>query len=308
METVNCNLCGSRLAKPMYAVADLHLGNLLERFQYVSCMVCGLVYQNPRPSPDEIQQYYPEDYASYHPVMGTGKSIGIIQRAQWYGMTRRCHEILKYKNSGVLLDIGCADGSFLQVMQKYPGWRVEGVETSEYAAKLARQAGISVFTGSLAEAQFADQAFDVITLWDVLEHLPDPTGTLVEIRRLLKPDGILLARIPNGASWEARWFGQHWSGVDAPRHFYIFTLITIRKMLEKTGFHWLGLHSRIGSYSSFVISLRFWMTARGISMRRANTYQRWLSHPIARLLFTPLFSLSSLARRGPALIVAARPH
>ncbi len=136
-----------------------------------------------------------------------------------YGMSRRDQMVTRFKQSGRMLDVGCATGVFLQWFQAGGSWDLYGLELSEGAARVARAAGLNVFIGQLEEAAYPENYFDVVTFWDVLEHISDPRSALLETRRILKPDGILVLRLPNAASLDARIFRQYWSGLDAPRHF-----------------------------------------------------------------------------------------
>ena len=98
-------------------------------------------------------------------------------------------------------------------MRQAGDWEVYGVEPREAAAKEARAvSGAEVRVGTIGQAQWPSEHFDVVTLWDVLEHVPDPMATLRETHRVLRPGGIVLARVPNGGSWEARLFGLTWAG------------------------------------------------------------------------------------------------
>lgn len=136
---------------------------------------------------------------------------------------------------GSILDIGCSYGWFLQVAQSR-GWTVTGVEATDVTAKVARDGGIDVRTGTLEEIGFADASFDVVCLWDVLEHVPQIDGFLAEIRRVLKPGGILALQSPNIASVMARQAGRGWSWLLLPHHVWHFTPATMRSTLEQRGF------------------------------------------------------------------------
>lgn len=306
MEETTCNFCGGATATHYATVQDL----LLERFdvaaELVACSQCGLVYQNPRPALAEMGQHYPPEYDSYvdHAVQ---KRNPLLQRAIDYGFNKRCRYVTKRKTQGKLLDIGCAAGSFLLAMQRQGDWQVQGVEITPAVAQVARERhGLNVFTGTLEEAHFADASFDAVTMWDVLEHLHDPLAGLQEIGRILKPDGILVVRVPNLASWDAKLFSTAWAGLDAPRHLYIFTPQTLSALLDKAGFETLEHSCAIGSYVTFVLSVRFWLTQRAV---RAATKQRLIGalyHPLARLISAPLFSLPTLFKTGPLVVTTAR--
>ena len=299
METTVCNLCQSPAAVPVLRSADYLLGQLDPEYTYVRCEQCGFIYLNPRPSTDEMAPFYPDSYDSYQAAPA----------GRWthqYGMQKRCQEVMRYQRHGRILDVGCSNGSFLAAMQSL-GWQVQGVEINAHAAALARQAGLDVFSGTLEQAGYPPGTFEAVTLWDVLEHLHQPIESLREIRRILKPEGVLVLKVPNGASWEARRFGRAWSGVDAPRHTCLFTPTTLHRALTCTGFTVLSQHNRIGSYSFFPLSVRFWLTQKRCSPRWIKLAERLLAHPFTRLCAAPLFGLLNTGLHGASLVAAARP-
>jgi SAM-dependent methyltransferase len=307
METVSCNLCGSSATTPVATVPDL----LLERRQVtatlVRCTQCGLVYQNPRPTLAEIGQHYPPEYDSYVDHAAQRKRNWLLQKAIDYGIDKRCHFVTRHKRQGSVLDIGCATGTFLLGMRRQGPWQTYGVELTDAVAQIARERhGLTVFTGTVEQAAYPAAMFDAVTLWDVFEHLHDPAGSLREIRRILKPDGVLVIRVPNLASWDAALFGVYWAGLDSPRHLYVFTPQTVSQLLQQAGFAVLKHSSAIGSYMTFVLSIRFWLTARGVSPQTQRRAMRILYHPVARLASAPLFYIPSLLQRGPLLVTTAR--
>jgi len=306
METVSCNLCGCTSATPFATVPDLLLERLDVSAKLVQCPSCQLVYQNPRPTLAEIGQHYPPEYEPYVDHAVEKKRNWLLQKAIDYGVGKRCRFVTRHKREGALLDIGCAAGTFLVGMRERGNWRLHGVELSADVARLARERhDLDVFAGTLEEAAYPDATFDAVTMWDVLEHLHDPAGSLREIYRILQPGGVLVIRVPNLASWDAEWFGDAWAGLDAPRHLYIFTPDTLSEMLVQSGFDVLDHSCAIGGYMTFALSVRFWLTARHASPRTRQTLSRILYHPMARLLSAPFFFIPSQLRRGPLLVTTA---
>ena len=193
-------------------------------------------------------------------------------------------------------------------LEHYGDWNLFGVEVNEYAANLAREQGLDVRLGTLEQAHFPNDFFDVVTLWDVLEHLHDPAGCLQEIARILKPDGLLVIRVPNASGLAARMFGRYWAGFDAPRHLYVFTPATLAKLLALNHFECVTQDTRLGAYSGFQTSLRFWSGARDKSNPLLDFAVKNLNHPFVRLILFPLFFLLSLGLRGPSLVTLARKN
>jgi len=307
MESVPCNLCGSAQTKPLAVVPDLLLERLTVEATLVQCTRCGLVYQNPRPTPSEIGEHYPPAYESYADHTVQPKHNWLLQQAVEYGTNKRCRFVTRHKRAGRLLDVGCAMGTFLLGMRKQANWTVAGVELNQAVARLASERhGLDIFPGTLEEAAYPDASFDAVTLWDVLEHLHDPRHGLQEIHRILRSDGVVVIRVPNLASWDAKLFGSRWAGLDAPRHLYIFTPEILSALLEKAGFRVVDHSCAIGSYMTFVLSIRFWLTARGTAAATKERISRMLYHPVARLITVPFFYLVSLTLRGPLLVTVAR--
>ena len=193
----------------------------------VRCKKCGLVYVNPRHSEEEMVDAYAK-----------GMEDGYVSQAQ--------ERMNTFKNSlekveriagkkGKILDVGCAAGFFLNVA-KAAGWQVYGVEPNKWMASFGnREYGVNIRQGTLRGAKFNRGFFDVVTMWDVLEHTGDPTSELEEALRVLKPGGLLVVNVPNFASSFSRIFKRKWWFV-LSNHVYYFTPQTIRGMLEKTGF------------------------------------------------------------------------
>jgi len=303
MEYTMCNLCGSANAAPVLSdLPDFLLHRSEVSATLVKCASCGLVYQNPRPTFEEMAVHYPPDYESYTPEPGAKNASWLLRQAIRYGVYKRCRYVTHHKHSGRILDVGCSTGIFLQGMRNSGDWEPYGVEINEHAAHIAQEHGLDVRLGTLEQAGFADEFFDVVTLWDVLEHLHDPSGSLREIYRILKPDGLLVIRVPNASSWDSRLFGRYWAGLDSPRHLYVFTPVTLDALLTANHFQSVARSSQIGAYPTFLLSLRFWSAARDKPNTARDFLIKLLYHPIMRLLSAPLFYLGGLGLRGPLVV------
>jgi SAM-dependent methyltransferase len=183
---------------------------------------------------------------------------------------------------------------------------VYGVELNGAVAQAAReQHQLEVFAGTLEEAGYPAKMFDVVTLWDVLEHLHDPAATLREIHRILKDDGILVVRVPNLASWNAHLFGRYWAGLDAPRHLYVFSPATLTRLQSQNGLKVFARSSAIAGYLVFVLSVQFWLNAHNVAPSVRQRLLGLLNHPVARLLSAPFFYLPARLGKGPLLVTTA---
>jgi SAM-dependent methyltransferase len=231
-EFPKCLLCGSPHARPFVSGLDIHAPQRGLRFQVLCCSDCGLCYTSPRPTSETIAAFYPANYGP-HRILQKHRECSPLRR--WTGL-RKEREWLPWYGQGRLLDFGCGSGSWLARMQRQ-GWDVTGVEMSAEAAERGRkELGVPILTGTLPHRDLASRQFDVITMWNSLEHVHEPAETLAEARRLLAPEGKLLVSVPNLASLSFRWFGEAWYGLDLPRHLVHFTPDTLTRMLRLAGF------------------------------------------------------------------------
>ncbi|HUJ09745.1 MAG TPA: class I SAM-dependent methyltransferase [Verrucomicrobiae bacterium] len=218
-----------------------------EKFRLVRCSRCGLVYLNPRPTAESLALFYPPCYSPYQQKVGveTPRLRGLrgLGRKIWLWIGERRHEERRslinrlYPLPGRLLGVGCATGRFLAQMQPH-GWQVAGVEWNAQAAARAREAlGAEVHTGDVLSCPWPDASFDVVTLWHVLEHLPDPKAALEKIIQLLRPGGRVVILAPSAANAEFWLLGRlDHHPVDIPRHLYHFSPSTLTALLKQTGF------------------------------------------------------------------------
>jgi len=306
LETVNCLLCGASQRQVLYRLRDWAC-ELPGDFQLVVCETCGFVYQSPRPTQTTIGQYYPEDYQPFWRTIDAepNRWRRWLRRRQW---RTRCQQVSNLRPGGHLLDVGASTGVFLNEMRLYGDWTLAGVELNDKAAQYARQTfGLEIFVGQIEDAPWKPGTFDVITLWDVLEHLPQPVSALRKIRELLTADGYLIFSVPNGNSLDARLFGQYWIGLDAPRHMSVFTLESLRRLLQKTGYALEAAYCYYGRYTTFALSLQQWLRAHLPRSTFRSGMERWLALPLWRYLTWPYFWTLDQFRLGAILTIRARP-
>ncbi|MGB9872141.1 MAG: class I SAM-dependent methyltransferase [Anaerolineae bacterium] len=282
LEWVDCDFCGGSRTTPVFAIRDLKLG-LPGEFHLVRCDGCGLLYINPRPTWGALQEYYPEYYPSFIQFNSS--------KNPWDGVVRRCRIVSSYQNGRRLLDVGCGTGAFLKEMSRFGEWELYGVEPLSVPAQIAREQGnIKIFQGTLLESDFSSEFFDVVTWWDVLEHVPNPRACLRETFRILKPGGWLFVQTPDPGSWEARLFGPHWIGWDTPRHLYLFSRPVLIRQLEKTGFRIIRVGSFAGNISTVCKSLGHCLSSRYSKMVGTLLFRAGDSS-IIRVVTAPLYIL-----------------
>jgi len=152
-------------------------------------------------------------------------------------------KIKKYKPNGTFLDVGCSVGILLDVAG-HNGFEVKGVEFSRWASEFARQQGFDVVTGGLIEAAYPEKSFDVVVMNHVLEHIPEPLEVIVEIRRILKDDGLLVIGVPNFGSHMAQLMKGKWFSLMPDQHIWQFTRESLVKLLRMAGFNEVYFEAR----------------------------------------------------------------
>lgn len=279
------------------------------RYTLRRCCGCGVLYMNPRLTGADLDAAYPDEYISHQPYRHKNLLSHILYRIR---KDRICRAVLEYypHAAGKVLDIGCATGDFLDSMRWY-GWDAYGIEPSPHAAAYARNVRhLNVFTGTLDDAPYEDATFDIVTLWHVLEHVPDPVGTLRHIHRLLKPDGLLVFAIPNIESYEAKLFRGAWSGLDIPRHLFVFSPHSVEETLKRSDFETIHSRGLFGSYSYAMLSLLFLIRKLTGNQKLVDAVRQIVLNRIATvtgtILFSPLATYLSQTKRSAILMYYAR--
>ena len=195
LNVVECPVCGQEDPRTLYPC--------FEEFHIVKCSGCQLVYSTLTVDKKILQRMYDEQY--YHTET---RDFYYFQNRVTEPSMKEDNPNLKeflaglslietYKPAGRLLDLGCAVGVFLYLARER-GWDVTGIDVSPFATAYANKTfELNAISGELEEKRFPDKYFDVVTLWDVIEHFPDPIRTLREVKRILKDDGIILVDTPN---------------------------------------------------------------------------------------------------------------
>ncbi|GIZ15089.1 class I SAM-dependent methyltransferase [Capnocytophaga catalasegens] len=206
-------------------------------------------YLQTFPQPENIAKYYEsEDYIS-HTDRNKGLFEKIYQLVKRYMLSRKVQLLEKYiKNKGTLLDIGAGTGDFLRIAQK-KGWQVTGVEPNQKAIDNARKKNISLYK-NLEEVQ---RTFDCITLWHVLEHIPNLQLQIDFINKHLQTNGILIIAVPNYKSKDAFIYQEFWAGYDVPRHLWHFSKTSISKLFSDNHFQIINIKPML--FDAFYISL-----------------------------------------------------
>jgi len=202
------------------------------------------------PEPKNLENYYDsEEYISHTDVAKTLVEK-LYQQIKQYNLRKKIRLINKYTTSDkTLLDIGAGTGSFLE-SAKISGWETYGIEPNKKARDLAINKGLELRANI---DLLGKQGFQVITLWHVLEHLPDLELQINKIGSLLNRNGTLILAVPNFQSYDARYYKEYWAAYDVPRHLSHFSQLSIKKLFAKNGMKVLRIKPMI--FDSFYVSL-----------------------------------------------------
>lgn len=182
-----------------------------------------------KPVPEDLEKYYdPNNYIS-HSDSANGLLEKIYQTVKKYTLNKKVKLINKYTiEEKKLLDIGCGTGEFL-INAKNKNWKTVGVELNENARKKATDKNLEIYKSLDA---INNQKFDVITLWHVLEHLPDLDKQINKITSLLNKNGTLIIAVPNYKSYDAQYYKEFWAAYDTPRHLWHFSQNAIKNIFK----------------------------------------------------------------------------
>lgn len=257
-----CNLCGNTATRPYCPQNGRGL---------VQCAECGLVYVGEQPQPEELYALYGETYFHNDESGEVGYTDYLADEANIRKtVNKRFDHIEKFAaQNGRMLDVGCALGFFIDEASQR-GWQVEGLDVSQYAVDYVRaRFGYTVYNGSLSDVALPQAAYDLVTMYDVIEHVPDPRGYMQAVSDLLRTGGIFELATPDVGSLPARLTGKRWIGYKlSDEHVYYFSVKTLTRMLDETGFD--VVHVRhIGKH----VTLRLFLDRLGF-------YAPWLSRPL----------------------------
>lgn len=304
-KTIVCENCTSNKFSKIFSGTDKLLG-IPGKFDVCECEQCGLFQVLPKLCIQDMEKYYPEDYICYLEAIEDEKNP-IIRFNRYLAQRKRCRQVKQRTVSeGSILDIGCATGIFLNEMRKI-GWKCQGVEPDLTAVKYAKERfGLDVFHGFLEDAKLPSNTYDVVTLWDVLEHVYDLNSTVSEIIRVLKPGGVIIATLPNATAFERHIFGEYWVGWEVPRHYRTFTPNTIYEFLVSKNFKDINIFSFTGRHGAFMLSIEFWLHEKKFPSWKEKLIRALSGSILTRMLLLPVFIVFEILNHSTVMSFSAR--
>ncbi|PZR23941.1 MAG: methyltransferase [Flavobacterium psychrophilum] len=221
-----------------------------EKFELLLDEELELLKTYPQPAPENLGSYYEsDDYISH-----TDGKRSLFEKLYHTVKQKALRDKIKLvqqfqPKKGKLLDIGAGTGDFLVMAQKN-GWDIVGVEPNTKAKSIAESKGVK-FLNVLAD--MPNHSADAITMWHVLEHVPDVEAQITELKRILKPDGVLIVAVPNYKSFDAKYYGKFWAAYDVPRHLWHFSKKAIELLFGKQDMQLVKIFPM--KFDSFYVSL-----------------------------------------------------
>ena len=231
-----CEVCDTHISSTKLLFEKENIRKTFPKgpFQLVQCVGCGIVFVSNPPPPEDLKLIYSSSYYN----SGQQSDILIDSSAVRKNAIERLNRIMTYRSHGNLLDVGCGTGIFLDVAKTV--FKVSGVEVSPHAVITAKKRfGLHIHHGDfvkVASLSLKGQLFDIITLWDVIGHLPSPRSCLEHIYFLLKPGGLLIMTTGDINSMLARLLERRWHLATPPEILFYFSKRSISSLLNRTGF------------------------------------------------------------------------
>ena len=339
----NCYLCGAP-GERLYAGLRDWLFSAPGEWNIARCpnSGCGLLWLDPMPIEEDIAEAYQTYFTHYvsPDLQSSQGDRGLLSRI--YREGRAAHPAIRYGlegpppstfarlssipfrlsaglraqedyplsylagRKGRMLDVGCGSGATVARASQM-GWDALGLDVDPLAVSAARRRGVNVHLGSLNELRSDDDSFDLILSEHVIEHVPHPLDMLREMRRTLRPGGLLAVITPNAASLLHRWFGPDWRGLEPPRHLHIFTPATLLSLARKAGFDDARVSSPVRVTAFFLRTS--WQITRSRRKRQVSLAERaTATRLVGDYFLSELIALTALLMRQTGEEVLLEAH
>ena len=223
-----------------------------KEFTIQECLSCGFRFTNPRPQEFEINSYYDSENYLSHSSQKRGVIPYFYNLIKNISIKKKFNLINNLSSGNSILDIGSGSGEFLNYFNK-KHWQTLGIEPNEYARNYAKSTYSLDIQDETHLPNIKDNSFDIISMWHVLEHIPYLNERIIQVKRILKDNGIIIIAIPISNSFDAKYYNKFWAAFDLPRHFYHFTQSSFTKLMVK---HHLSIEKIIPLiFDSFYISM-----------------------------------------------------
>lgn len=228
-----CPVCSGAEFKGFLTCKDYTVSQ--KEFEIVQCKSCEFVFTDPRPENKDLGQYYKSEAYISHSDSSAGLVNKLYKLARSFTLKSKYALVKPHAMNKGLLDVGCGTGAFLNYCAQ-KDLIVDGVEPDEDARNFVKSNhGILVHEEDQLR-NWEPQKFSAITMWHVLEHVPDLNERIKELKNLLDNNGRLFVAVPNYTSADAKHYGKYWAAYDVPRHLWHFSPKTIRTLFNKHGF------------------------------------------------------------------------
>lgn len=222
MNYKQCPICQSKQLQTVIATSTDYISK--DVFDVMQCVCCQVSFTCP--CPEDIEQYYPKQYRKY------SKLVLRVLRYFYQARVQRWSRL--FDKPGHALEVGCGPGIMLDILQRQ-GWQVKGLERSEQATEYARNVYNLDVVGENIENLSLNEKYDLIILFNVLEHITDPLTLIRECAKRLNPHGRVIVNVPNFDSWQAKWFRDMWLHLDVPRHLFHFSKNSLQVLFNQAG-------------------------------------------------------------------------
>lgn len=305
-EEVSCYACGASSCHDLLTGQDDLTGKPGD-FRFVTCADCGLAYQSPRLTIENIGAYYDDEYIAHRKETEWGILTRFYQRGMDKHDRQKDRLVSRYVqlNPGNrVLDVGCGSGSFLQRLRQRYQVAASGVDFKNLS-HLPFFDGVEFHEGLFYEQPLPQNHYDLVTMWHFLEHDYDPVRTLETTARILKPGGHLVVEVPRLDCVSYRLFGKRWPGVQAPQHTVLYSKEMLLKFADRCGLERVDYlpYGAFPAYFYLFAGTAFKIRqGQGINLRKA-IYPYFLG----QLLLTPVLWFERYLNLAMQTIIYRKP-
>jgi 2-polyprenyl-3-methyl-5-hydroxy-6-metoxy-1,4-benzoquinol methylase len=289
-----CPACASNAASPSFDK---------DGFTYVRCTGCGLVYISPIPQVEALEHEYDQLSTDY---FLDERRLAIDEYTERHD--REVRLLRRVGARGRLLDVGCATGSFMMAAKRIGFTEIHGIDVAAASVEVARRRGFDAVAGDFSGHMFGADCFDVVSMWNTLEHLPNPFTFATEAWRVLAPGGYLVVSMPNFDSLSVALLRRRYRYI-ALEHLNYFTPRTLTTLLTRAGFR--VVHHETRSFNPYVV----WQDWRGVPVdieetiretQLSKSFKTSGSFSVARGAYRAVDGLLRMLGRGDSLLAAAQ--